>query len=170
MAGTGAILEAMPVAQGPKFNPRRAIAIGLLGVGLGIGLIFLVAKLAGSGSVEVKLGDDRFQQINASELAEEIAARGPVLFPDAGVGTRDVIIQHLGSAPTDGWLAFDARLPGRPRECFLRWVAESEEFEDACDASLTVAADGGDQTRYPVEVIDGELVVDINAADREQDQ
>ena len=160
----------MPVAQGPKFDPVRAIILGAVGVALGVALIFLVARLAGSGSVEVKLGDDRFEDIDASELADEIAARGPVLFPDAGVGSRDIIIQHLGSTPEDGWLAFDARLPGRPRECFLRWVEEDRLFVDVCDETVTVAADGGDLTQYPVEVTDDRLVVDINAADREAEE
>ncbi len=157
----------MPVAEGPKFDARRAVIAGCVAVAAGVGLIVLVSQLAGTGTVDVQLGDDRFEDINAAALAREIDERGPVLFPDAGTGTRDIIVQHLGSTADEGWLAFDARLPGRPRECSLVWDETDEVFVDSCDETVTVPADGGELTQYRVEVIDGELFVDIAAADAE---
>lgn len=157
-----------PVAQGQTFDPRRAVIFGVAAVALGIGLVVLVTRLAGTGTIDVQLGDDRFQEIDAASLAEEIDADGPVLFPDAGTGERDIIIQHLGDDDETGWFAFNAQIPGRPRECSLVFDTARQVFFDRCDGSLTVPADGGDQPSYPVTVIDGDLEVDLNAAEREE--
>lgn len=156
-----------PVAHGADFNVRRAVITGIVAVSLGIGLVVLVTQLAGTGTLDVKLGDDRFQDINAVDLAREIDERGPVLFADAGSGSRDIIVQHFGTDQTEGWLVFAAQRPGQPRECTLVWVPDRELFVDSCDSSITVAADGGDQVTYPSAVnSNGRLIIDLNAADR----
>lgn len=159
-----------PVATGAEFNTRRAVIAGVVAVACGIGLVVLVTQLAGTGTLDVKLGDDRFQDVSASAMADQIAAEGPILFPDAGTtGTRDIILQHFGSDDDDGWIAFAAQRPGQPRDCVLTWDPERELFFDLCDESATVPADGGDQITYPVTVNDGRLTVDLNAAERDAD-
>jgi hypothetical protein len=160
-----------PVATDAAFDTRRAIIVGLTAVVLGIGLVFLVTRLAGTGTLDVKLGDDRFQDIGAANLARQIEADGPVLFPDAGTGSRDIIVQHLGTDETTGWLAFNAQRPGQPRDCILVWQADRVLFIDSCDPAITIAADGGDQVSYPAEVdSDGRLNIDLNAAERDDEE
>ncbi len=158
-----------PVASDASFDTRRAIVVGVVAVVLGIGLVVLVTRLAGTGTLDVKLGDDRFQDISAANLARQIDEGGPVLFPDAGTGERDIIVQHLATDPNEGWYAFNAQRPGQPRECTLAWQADRDLFTDSCDPSVTVPADGGDQVSYPAEVdADGRLDIDLNAAERDE--
>lgn len=157
-----------PVAEGPSFDVRRAVIFGIVAVALGVGLVVLVTRLAGTGAIDVKLGDDQFEDIDADGLAQEIDDNGPVLFADAGTGDRDIIVQHLGEDADVGWYAFNAQVAGRARECTLVWDPDRSLFYDRCDETVTVPADGGNQPSYPISVVDGELVVDLNAAARDE--
>jgi|APSaa5957512535_1039671.scaffolds.fasta_scaffold95279_2 hypothetical protein len=161
----------MPIATTTGLDARRALIFGIFAVVLGLGLVIMMARLAENGTIEVNLGDDQFQDISATGLAAQISEGGPVLFPDAGTGERDIIVQHIGNEINDGWLAFAAQRPGQPRECTLIWSTARELFIDACDDTQTVPSDGGDQTTYPVEVdANGKLQIDLNAAQREEEQ
>jgi hypothetical protein len=152
----------MPVAKGTDFNAVRAVVIGLVGVGLGIGLVVLMAQLARTGSVDVKLGDDVFEAGDAENRAESIERDGPVLFPDVAGGSRDIYINHLSDDPLEGWIAFDARRPGTDRECTLQWRADAQVFTDPCDETVVIDGGGGDLHRYEVTVTyDGDLEVEI---------
>lgn len=152
----------MPVAKGTDFNAVRAVVIGLVGIGLGIGLVVLMAQLASTGSVDVQLGDDVFEAGDAENRAESIARDGPVLFPDVAGGSRDIYINHLSDDPLEGWIAFDARRPGTDRECTLQWQAEAQVFTDPCDDTVVIDGDGDDLPHYEVTVTDnGDLEVEI---------
>ena len=151
----------MPVAAGPRITTRRALLFGAVSLALGVGLVVLIIWWAGSGDVDVRLGDDRFQDLDANRMADQIADGGPLLFADAASGERDIIIQHVGEDAGSGWYAFDARVPGQPRDCFLRWEADAGEFVDSCDESLRIDATGGTLPHYAVEVNNGELIVDL---------
>ena len=152
----------MPVAAGPRMTTRRAIVFGAASLVMGVGLVLLVIWIAGSGDVDVRLGDDRFQDLDAESMAEQIDDGGPLLFADAANGDRDIIIQHVGNDVDSGWYAFDARIPGQPRDCFLRWEADTEQFVDSCDDTLRIDATGGTLPHYPVTVTEGgELIVDL---------
>lgn len=140
----------------------RALLYGAVSLALGVGLVWLLIWVAGDGDIDVRLGDDRFQNLNAERMAGQIDEGGPLLFADVAGGDRDIIIQHVGSDFETGWYAFDARIPGRPRDCFLRWEADAEEFVDSCDESLRIDATGSSLRHYRVEVTDaGRLVVDL---------
>jgi hypothetical protein len=154
-----------PVQQS---NPRTAVlAIGgaILGlVGLIALVVFALQQGAETGRVEVRLGDERFDVGPAERRASAVEADGPLLFSDVGGRDRDIYLQHVGAAPEEGWLAFDARRPGVGRECTLEWDQAGGEFVDPCDGT-TVAADGGGLTHYTVEVTDdGNLFVDFRTA------
>jgi hypothetical protein len=162
-----------PVARS-QAHAGRVLAVSVVGIALALVAAFAVAVLANRGSVDVKLGDDTFAGQDAEGAAERIAESGPILFPDAGGGERDIYLQHLGDDPDQGWLAFAARPPQTPRECTLRWEADDEVFRlldpdgevrGPCDGQ-EFPADGEGLTQYPVRVRNGELDVDINAADR----
>jgi hypothetical protein len=164
----------MPVAR-RQGHTGRALAVAAAGVVLALGLALGVSLLANQGRVEVRLGDDVFEAGDAEGLSEQIADQGPVFFSDAAGGDRDIVLQHLGDDPRRGWLALAARPAGTPRDCFVQWQADDEQFAllDAdgevtadCDGR-TFPADGTGLPQYPVERRDGNLYVDLNAADRE---
>jgi hypothetical protein len=160
----------MPVARGSGISARNALVVGASGVIAAVVLGFMVLYLAKrSENVSVRLGDDRFRDIDAEKSARTIAKDGPVIYRDLAGGDRDIYVQHLGADPRQGWLAFDVRPPGEPRACALVWQAEPRQFGDngRCTRSYTVPADGTGLRQYPATVDDtGKVVVDLNAAER----
>jgi hypothetical protein len=152
----------------------RALAVSVAVVVLAIGLALGVAVLTSRGDVEVRLGDETFRAGDAESMAEQIASDGPVPFPDVAGGDRDIVLQHLGGDARRGWLALAARPPGTPRSCTIQWQADGEVFallddrgeeSRACDGQ-EFPPDGTGLPQYPVELRDGDLYVDLNAADR----
>lgn len=154
-----------PVKQTPGRSPR-AVILAVGGVALGLVLIlvlFIVAipKLTESGTVKVKMGVDTYDAGPAKDRARNIADSGPLLFPDVSSGQRDIYLQHLGTDPTTGWLAFDARLPGQPRNCTLQWKADQQHFQDPCNGTV-VPADGQGLVAYTVTVDKGgDVIIDL---------
>lgn len=138
-------------------------------------IAFGISVLDNRGAVDVKLGDDTFSGLQADEMAEQIADGGPFLVADASPGgDRDIVLQHLGDDVDEGWIALVARPPGVPRNCTIQWrdddsgfrlLDEQGEVSDECDGR-EYPADGGDLETFPVDVVDGKLDIDINAANR----
>jgi hypothetical protein len=162
----------MPVARGPRVDARSALVVGASGVVVALVILAIVLWLSSRDDIQVRLGDDRFQDVDAESGAEEIAERGPILFPDPANRGRDILLQHLGDDPEQGWLAFDARPLGEGRACFLLWDADARELLDngKCTRPYRLPEDGTGLPQYPATVNnDGKVVVDLNAADRESD-
>ena len=146
----------MPVA---KSDPRRATIIGVIGVIVGT-LMIVVVLFAGS------LGDDnshtttsksRFDVGPAENLASTIANdQTPLFFNDTAAGSRPIVVQHLGSDPKSGWIAFDAATGN----CTLTWHRESQDFTDC--AGQRFRADGDGLHHYPANVESGDVVVDLS--------
>jgi hypothetical protein len=157
----------MPVASGPRVTARSAIVVGAAGVLAAVILVIFVVWVAEQNNSKVKfsLGDDQFQDITAVRMAPQIADDGPVLFPDVSANrSRDIYVQHLGTDPKTGWLAFDAREAGAPRECFLDWNKDRQLFVDRCDGSV-VPADGAGLRQYPAVVNqNGKVIINFNAS------
>jgi len=159
----------MPVARGHGIDPRNALVVGATAVVLALVIGGMILYLVSRDDIEVRLGDDRFEDINAESAADEIARRGPILFQDPVGGSRDIFLQHLGDDHEQGWYAFDVRPPGEPRECQVVWQPDAEEFVDngRCSEPITVPADGTGLPQYPAVVNDkGRVVIDLNAAAR----
>lgn len=156
----------VPVRETKASNPRSlAFAIGglVVAVVLLLGLVFGISKATESGKIELKPGTTGFAVGNALLKASLVEQDGPFLFSDVANGQRDIFVQHLGSDPRTGWSAFDARLPGKSRDCTLQWQRDRREFKDPCDQS-TVPADGGSLPHYPVNVSgDDQLSVDLRS-------
>ena len=73
----------MPSQKGVNRSALRAGIIGIVGLGLTIGLMVLMLRLAGTSTeIDVRLGDVDFRGIEADNLADEISKNGPVPFPD----------------------------------------------------------------------------------------
>ncbi|MGA0238981.1 MAG: hypothetical protein ACO3PD_11330 [Acidimicrobiales bacterium] len=171
----------MPVARGPQMNARSAVLVGLTGiviaVVLGGGVLFLASQ---GGDVEIQLGDTDFDAGQIGRISEEIEDRGPILYSDVAGRSRDLILQHLGDIPEDGWLAFDARPIGEPRDCFFQWDPDAQRFDLVTIAGDVECADvtmdergnlstGGTIDMYPVSIDDDRNVrVDLNF-DRDTD-
>lgn len=156
-------------SQAPRQPPRRrtrrtsrwAVVAGILSVLAGVGLMFFIASLAGSGDIDLNLGDEIFEVGSAERLSNAIARDGPILIPDASPNrTRDIFLQHLEADPERGWLVFAARANGAPRECHLQWDATSEDFVDPCTRDR-FPADGKGLTGYIVKVREGKVYVDL---------
>jgi len=145
-------------------GPKRVVAYAGMALLGALAVVILTVKLAQSGRVKSQLGDKVFSVGPARELATEIATvsgdrGGPFLF-QAPVGNRDIYLQHVGTDPDHGWLAFDAHLPGEARTCVLKWSVSSHLFSDPCGAR-TVPADGGDLPHYPA-AVNGQHRVEID--------
>jgi hypothetical protein len=159
----------MPVARRRRVDARSALVVGASGVIVVLVLGAMVVYLAGRDDIQVRLGDDRFQDINAESVARKIAEDGPIIYQDLAGGSRDIYVQHLGDDPEQGWLAFDVRPAGEARECALTWQVDEQQFVDngACSAAFTFPPDGTGLAQYPATVNDdGKVVIDLNAADR----
>lgn len=152
----------MPVAKRLSLNPRRAVFVGVVGVAAGVALVWGMSRLASTGEVTVRLGDDTFDAGDPAEMSRVIARDGPILYADAAGGRRDIWLQHLGANSTDGWYAFDAHRPGAGRNCTLEWQPAAAVFADPCDGTI-VEAHGEGLPAYEVRITDGSLVVDLNA-------
>jgi len=139
------------------------VVTGIVAVVVGFAVLLGLSILSSSGSVDIRLGDERFPVGQTQRLADRIAEdRRPFLFSDvSGGGTRDIYLQHVGETPEVGWLAFAARAPGQAdRRCVLDWDLAAQELVDPC-SELRYPGDGSGLTRYPVEVDDGQLYVDL---------
>ena len=110
------------------------------------------------GGAEAGGGTLLFDAGNAERAASDIARRGPLLFPDPQGRSRDIFVQHLGG--TD-WVAFEARAPGAPRRCTLRWEQGARRFLDPCDGR-SYPADGAGLVTFPARVDDDRVIVDLS--------
>ncbi|MDD9369838.1 MAG: hypothetical protein PV358_06990 [Acidimicrobiales bacterium] len=163
-----------PVEQS-RGHAGKALAVAGVGVVAALGLAFGVAQLASQGKVDVRLGSDTFAEQEATDAAEKIAEGGPIVYADAAGGDRDIVLQHRGDDPNEGWIALAARPPGAARECTIQSRDRDEPFRlldpdgevtDACDGR-EFPPSGEGLPSYPVTVdADGKLDVDLNAEDR----
>jgi hypothetical protein len=162
----------------------RALAVAVAGVVLALALAFGVALLANRGDIDVRLGDEVFEAGDARDRAAQIAENGPALFQDVAGGDRHIVLQHLATSPREGWVALATRPPGTPARCNVRWegagggddggdpgdgvfrlLDPDGEVSGPCDGR-EFPADGTGLPQYPVELRDGQLHIDINAAER----
>lgn len=152
----------MPVAKGPSVSSRSALFAGLAAVGVAALIVIGVIIASNSGnSVELKIGDSDFRNINANGLANEIRENGPVPFSDLVGSNRAVWVNHMGNSSDDGWVAFFARVPESP-ECIVEWNPDIEMFFDTCDDTNTYPPTGEGLETVPTRVESGNLIVDIN--------
>ncbi len=157
----------MPVGRTTTSSEIRAIVMVVIGLAIIVGgVAFFVKALANNGDVQVRLGDEFFDAGNAADIADEIGDNGPILYSDVAGGSRDLVLNHLSDDPEQGWVAFEARRPGDDRDCSVSWDAEATRFDYSCDEQVTFPPDGAGLAQFPVSITDGNIIVDINAAQR----
>jgi hypothetical protein len=173
----------MPVGK-TSAPPRQIIylvvatIVGVVALGF---LVLRTADLANRGDIQISIGDEVFAPGNVSRLSDDIERFGPLPLSDVSGGDRDIYLQHLGDDERDGWFAFSVRPLDASRECFALWQPEENLFTyerqvgndpqntEPCD-DRTFPADGEGLFQYPVRIDDeGDLSVDLNAAEREAD-
>jgi hypothetical protein len=151
-----------PVAQ--ALGPVAAGLAFLAAVGL---ILFGIAVWAShhsgpNDSVSVNLGNNTFDAGSAKSRAQEVAQRGPILFP--GLVNPDegyIIVNHKGTDELSGWKAFAAVPAGSPITCAVQWQADAAQFKDPCTGK-TYPADGAGLTQYKVSISpDQHLVIDL---------
>lgn len=169
----------MPIEQRNTSRQFTTVAAALIFLAAAVTIVVLGIKLVsgstGSGAI-VRMGQDKFDAGSPKLRLKAIKADGPILFSDvSGRGqNRPIYLSHTGDDAFVGWLAFEAKAPGAPDGCYLRWEPKSDAFvsENAdgksCD-SATFPVDGKGLTQYPVE-LDGEgdkavLMIDLNPDD-----
>lgn len=157
-----------PVEPSGRGHVGRAALVSLVAIILVFAGLWLISITVGKrNSPDLRLGDQTFRAGNAEARAAEIERNGPILFSDvSGRQDRDLILQHLGDDPDEGWHAIAAQPIDRARDCFWDWQPEEEIFRATCDPSLTAPADGEGSTRYHVTIDDGAIEVDLNFEER----
>ena len=159
----------MPV--GKTSAPPRQIVFLLVATIAGVAaMAFLftrTADLAQSGQVQLNIGDEFFAPGHVDRLADDIEKFGPLPFSDLAGRDRDIIVHHLGDDPQTGWYAFAIRPIDAPRDCFITWVPDAELFTYNC-GNQTYPATGVGLRAYPLTIdADGNITIDLNAAERE---
>ncbi|HMS46861.1 MAG: hypothetical protein WAX12_14415 [Candidatus Microthrix subdominans] len=147
----------MPVEQRSTSNQFRTAGIALLMVGAGLALVLVLFGQGGSGEpATVSLGTDEFALGPAAERAQVIAKTGPFLLPDvSGRGQdRPIMVSHEGPEPEVGWAIFEARAPGAPDGCYLRWDRDAQVFvsENPDEGSVSEDSSGErcDDATFPM--------------------
>lgn len=144
---------------------RAVVAASVLAVVVAAGLVYLVVDYASQRPDEVNLGDRVFQVGRATRLARRIdEQREPFLFKDPLNRERELYVQHLGTDPKKGWLAFEAYAPDAPRQlrCLLDWQPQQRRFRNPCGEPSTFPADGAGLVSYRANVDgNGIVVVDL---------
>lgn len=160
----------MPVGS-TKAPPRQIIFLFVATVLGFVAMYFLftrTADLAQSGDTQLSIGDEVFAPGNVDRLSEDLKT-DPLLLSDVSGGDRDIWLQHVGDVPETGWSAFAVRPIDAPRDCFVNWEIELQEFSYNCDDRIFPAGGEG-LFQYPVNVSpDGDITIDLNAAERETD-
>ena len=129
--------------------------VALAGAGV---LVFGALRLASDPDVARAVADETFTVGDATRLAQVIDEGGPLLLQDpleqGGDGRgRDIYVEHQGDDPEKGWSAVEVATSGTG--CRLELDREKRRYRRPCP----------DNTRYPTEVEDGVVVVDLRERD-----
>lgn len=139
---------------------RTLLVTGLAGVVFAALVFALAANVLRSASENSATAPVEFDVGPADQRRAVIERDGPLLFPDALNRGRDIYVQHLAGV---GWRVFEARAPGAPRSCVLRWERPAGRFLDPCTGTA-YPADGGGLVSYPTRLDDdGRLRVDLRS-------
>jgi len=149
----------VPVEQRDPQQTIKAVGLGIAAVIAAVGFIAFVLWVTDRGGVELSLGDDVFEAGRADLIADAIDDGGPIIYGDLLGGAQNIILQHVGSDPAEGWFAFDLIRPGQPDDCQLDWDGDDRIFRDVCDPDIEIPSGGGSQPSYPVEINDDNIVV-----------
>jgi hypothetical protein len=145
-------------------RPRRPTAVLLIAVLALLAAILLVVffvRLSNQPGGSINIGSAEVDFGKATNIAPHIARDGPVLLPALRGSQLNIWVQHLGSDPAHGWLAFEAGAPGEAPTCLVKWNGSRQEFTDPCSARV-FPADGTGLNQYAARVDQkGHVIVDL---------
>jgi hypothetical protein len=167
----------------PAYRPRVAarrrpatLVVSMsLAVVVGLVVFFLVIHVASEPGSKVNLGTKEFEVGRAVVFAQEIAQlQRPLIFPPLHGTDLTIYVQHLGSDPARGWLAFNGQPPGQPHGCFVAWQLAKQDFVNGretgaksditCDPEVFPATGAG-LAQYSAQVdASGELVINLESS------
>ncbi len=123
-------------------------------------LIVFVLRLARQPGAQVNLGDQQFDLGRDTVFAAKVAAHGPLIFAPLR-GSITLYVQHLGTDPAHGWLAFGAHDPGQRANCFVRWRPATRDFVDPCNQAV-YPEDGRGLDQYATRVDpSGQVIINL---------
>ncbi|MEZ5233317.1 MAG: hypothetical protein R2749_11500 [Acidimicrobiales bacterium] len=158
----------MPVGRTTTSSEIRAIVMVVIGLAIIVGgVAFFVNALASRGDVQVRLGDEVFDAGNAADIADEIADNGPILYRRRPAAAGTWCSTTSATIPSRAGWPSRPRRPGDDRDCSVVWNADAALFDYSCDSSLRFPPDGEGLAQFPATVTDGDIIIDINAAQRE---
>ena len=131
---------------------RRGLIGAILGVVVGIAVVATFVLAAGHGKITPTFESDVFEVGKASFLADEVDARGPLLFKDPLNRGRDLFLVH----DSGRWEAFEAR---QADGCRLVLDRDAKRLRD-CKGDVLPSTAG--LRHYPTNVDrKGNLLVDL---------
>ena len=143
-------------------KPTTVLVASVIALAIAALMLWWAVRLASRNPEIANLGPGVFR-FDAEDLADEIDDRGPFLLQDPLNRGRELYVQHTGSSPKRGWQAISAYANESNVECLLTWSNERERFVDPCTKEA-YPANGEGLARYPVEVVDGRVEVDLKKA------
>ena len=153
----------MARAHGVRVNVVKATVVCVAGIVVALACLFILLSISkSSDSIEIRLGDDDFRGIDATNLANEISSNGPVLFPDLVGRNRPIWITHAGNNPQTDWFAFLAQIPEQADSCIAQWDSDNSNFFNSCNSKNKFPPDGTGLEQLTWQVVQGELRVVIN--------
>ena len=159
--------EKLARAHGIRVNVVKATVVGVAGIVVALACLFILLSISkSSDSIEIRLGDDDFRGIDATNLANEISSNGPVLFPDLVGRNRPIWITHAGNDPQTNWFAFLAQVPEQSDSCIAQWDSNNSNFFNSCNSKNKFPPDGTGLQQLTWQVVKGELRVLINTEKR----
>ena len=128
-------------------SPFARAVVPVLAGAAAIALILLatwgVAAVISGGDAELaeRLAPPTFRVGDVDDLAEEIAERGPLLFPglNTTTGLRTLVLDHTGTDPTRGWDAYWAYPADRDASCPVVQTQGTRTFTDCDGRELDVS-------------------------------
>jgi hypothetical protein len=121
-------------------SPLARAVVPVVGGAVVIALILLatwgVAAVVRHNPSE-QLAPSTFRVGNVERIAEEIAEKGPLLFPglNTTTGERTLIVDHEGEDPTREWHTYWAYPADRDSSCAVTQEEQTRRFTD-CDGRI----------------------------------
>jgi hypothetical protein len=158
-----------PPLRSPVARAVVPIVAGVVFLALLFGILWIAAVILSRNAddLDVRLGDDVFAVGRIDRLADEIAERGPLLFPGlvGPAGERPVGLDHTEGNDAQGWRVFSLVPPGAPADCLVSQDPTTGALAD-CEGRSVAVADlpTPDDVVVIIDADTGQLVLDLRSA------
>lgn len=159
----------LPQLRTPLARAVVPVLAGLVAIALiGLGTWAMAAYISsGDSETNERLAPSEFTIGSVDALADAVAEDGPLLFPELGtaIGTRSIVVDHVGDVATDGWRVYWAYPADREPTCVVEQVIGTRDFVDCDGRTIDVSElSPPDAGVFPRVDNRTTLVVDLRAA------